>query len=267
MFDYHMHSTVSLDGISDARAMVAAAQAQGLREICFTDHLDYQARDTMDPGWVYSLDAYNAAYDSLRSDCLLIRRGMEFGLGPDLQSTLEADLTKRHYDFVIGSVHFVGNDDVYEPSYWVGKSVADAYRIHMEETLRCVQAMHDFDVLGHLTFICKARCNPTREPLLYREHQQIVDEILRVLIAKGIGLELNTSGMDRCGFYLPTEDFFRRYRELGGEIVTVGSDAHDVRRVGQYTREAIRLLLPVFGYVCTFADRKPIFHSARELGM
>ena len=92
-------------------------------------------------------------------------------------------------------------------------------------------------------------------------HREIVDEILRTLAAKGKGLEMNTSGVDRCGGFLPTADYFRRFKELGGQIVTVGSDAHQAHRVGQYTFDACEILKDIFGYVCTFEDRKPIFHK------
>ena len=76
-------------------------------------------------------------------------------------------------------------------------------------------------------------------------------------------MEMNTSGVDRCGGFLPTADYFRRFKELGGEIVTVGSDSHRCDRVGQYTFEACEILRDIFGYVCTFQDRKPIFHKLR----
>ena len=74
-------------------------------------------------------------------------------------------------------------------------------------------------------------------------------------------MEVNTSGMDRVGEFLPSKAFLKRFRELGGEIVTVGSDAHNADRVGQYTKEAIEMVKDIFGYVCTFENRKPIFHK------
>jgi histidinol-phosphatase (PHP family) len=80
-------------------------------------------------------------------------------------------------------------------------------------------------------------------------------------VSKGKGLEMNTSGVDRCGNFLPTADIVRRFRELGGEIVTIGSDAHAAKRVGQYAFDACEILRDIFGYVCTFEDRKPIFHK------
>ena len=87
------------------------------------------------------------------------------------------------------------------------------------------------------------------------------DEILKVLAQKGKGLELNTSGRDRCGDFLPSRDMFVRFKELGGEIVTVGSDSHRTDRVGQYSFDACALLGDIFGHVCTFEGRKPVFHK------
>ena len=257
MFDYHMHTTVSFDAKDDARAMLAAAEAKGLKEICFTDHIDYTPAMDM----VFDTAVYKAAYDDLRSDKLLIRRGMEFGLTPDNQAQLKEDLKRYDFDFVIGSVHLVDGLDVYLEPYWEGKTQQEAIERFLEQTLRCVQVHEDYDVLGHLTFISKARGNPRQELIPYESHRELFEEILKELVRHDKGLEVNTSGVDRCGGYLPTMDFARRYHELGGRIVTVGSDAHDCSRVGQYANEAVAELKEIFGYVCTFEKRQPIFHK------
>ena len=186
---------------------------------------------------------------------------MEFGLKPGNQEDLKRDLGRRHFDFVLGSVHFVDEVDVYLEPFWQGKTVGQAQALFLEETLKCVQAHGDFDVLAHLTFISKGRAHPTHQPIRLRECREIGDEILKELVRKGKGLEMNTSGVDRCGDFLPGADFFRRFRELGGQIVTIGSDAHTAGRVGQYSGEACEILKEIFGYVCTFEDRQPIFHK------
>ncbi len=259
MFDFHMHSSVSFDSREPAGNMVQAALARGLREICFTDHVDYDPAVT-EQIMVFDTRRYHETYDDLTAPGLKIRRGMEFGLTPDNQAQLRRELSRGPFDFVLGSVHFVDGMDVYLEPYWQGREVEDAYRDFLEQTLACVEAHTDYDVLAHLTFISKARGNPSHQLIDYREHSRIVDEILRQLVRHGKGLEMNTSGVDKCGGFLPTADFFRRFRELGGEIVTIGSDAHDARRVGQYTGEACRILKDIFDYVCTFQDREPIFH-------
>lgn len=259
MFDYHMHSTVSCDGHDTPEAMVAAAEAMGLQEICFTDHID-RIFTPEEPMMFRSAD-YAAAYGNLHSDKVKLRFGVEYGMRPDTREIMDRDLALRAYDYVIGSVHFARNIDVYYAPFWEGKTVAQVYTEYLQEVYRCVKANQNFDVLGHLTYISKARANPTHELVRYEEHRQIVDEILRVLAQNGKGMEMNTSGVDRCGGFLPTADFFRRFKELGGEIVTVGSDAHNAQRVGQYSKEACQVLSEIFGYVCTFAGRQPIFHK------
>jgi len=260
VFDFHMHSKVSFDGKADAKDMVQAAVAAGLREICFTDHLDYDPKGLLQD-CTFDTHVYNETYDDLHHPDVIIRRGAEFGMLPDNRDTFLEDLKRRHFDFIIGSVHFAGGVDIYLPEFWEGRTVEESERCCLEETLACVQAHDGFDVLGHITYAGKARANPVHRPVPYDAHQDIVDEILRTLARKGIGIEINTSGMDVCGAYLPAPEYLRRFKELGGEIVTVGSDAHNALRVGQYCRDACRMVADIFGYVCTFADRKPVFHK------
>ena len=256
MYDYHMHSVVSFDAKDTGLAMARAAAERGLKEICFTDHIDY----TPEMNMVFDTAAYNAMYDGLEVPGLLIRKGMEFGLTPDNREQLKKDLDRRRFDFVLGSVHLVDGVDIYLEPYWADKSHDEAIRRHLETTLEAVRVHEDYDVLGHLTYIAKCGANPRKELLRYADHRLIMDEILLELVKHEKGMELNTSGIDRCGGPLPTLDYFQRFHELGGRIVTVGSDAHDVARAGQYTHEMTAELKKIFGYVCTFEDRRPIFH-------
>lgn len=260
MYDFHMHSRVSFDGHDTGLALAQAAKNAGLKEICFTDHLDYDPLEQMGD-LTFDTEAYNAEYNDLELPGLKIRRGMEFGMTGTNTDQFKQDLQRRPFDFVLGSVHFVDDLDVYFAPYWEGKTVFAAERRYLEATLNCVRVHDDFDVLAHLTYIAKTHCHPAPRPVPYGAHQEIIDEILRILVQKGKGLELNTSGMDRCGGFLPTADYFRRFRELGGQIVTVGSDAHRCNRVGQYSFDACEILKDIFGHVCTFEDRKPIFHK------
>lgn len=260
MFDFHVHSRVSFDGHDTGEELARVALDVGLKEICFTDHMDYDpfAKKQF---MIFSEEEYRREYDHLELPGLKIRRGVELGMNSDNLEFLRESAKAYPYDFVLGSVHFVDGLDVYLEPYWKGKTMEEAERRYLEETLLCVQRNEDFDVLAHLNFVSKAQANPAPRPLPYARHREIVDEILRTLAAKGKGMEMNTSGVDRCGGYIPTADFFRRFRELGGEIVTVGSDAHRCNRVGQYCGEAAAILQDIFGYVCTFENRTPIFHK------
>ncbi len=259
MFDFHIHTTVSFDGHDCALTMARAAKAAGLREICFTDHIDDDPKGII-TNQCFGLDAYSAAYDGLEVPGLTIRKGLEFGMLPGNQASVQRYLAARKFDFVLGSLHYADGEDVYYPPYWENRTLFEGERQYLEDTLQCVREHDSFDVLAHLTYISKARHNPAHTPVEYARHREIVDEILKILVAKGKGMEINTSGVDRCGDFLPPEIYLRRFRELGGEIVTVGSDAHNADRVGQYTHRACALLKDIFGHVCTFADRKPVFH-------
>ena len=260
MFDYHMHSRVSFDAHESGENLVRAALAKGLKEICFTDHIDYDPLGTMGK-LDFDTEAYNAEYDHLQAPGLKIRRGFEFGMDVHNVEQLKKDLQRRHFDFVLGSIHFVDDLDVYFKPYWENKTVFQAERRYLEATLETLRLHDDFDVLAHLTYIGKTTSHHAPRCVPFQEHREIIEEILKLLVAKGKGMEINTSGVDSCGGFLPTADYFRRFRELGGEIVTIGSDAHTSDRVGQYSFEACAVLKDIFGYVCTFEDRKPIFHK------
>ncbi len=260
MFDYHMHTTVSYDGKSDPKEMVEAAAAAGLKEICFTDHLDYTHAMPREET-CFRPEDYRNAYAGLQAPGLLIRQGVEVGLTTWNAGQIREDIARFPYDFVLGSVHFIEDTDPYFPEFWDGKTVLQAEQLYFREVYRCVECQDDFDVLGHLTYIGKLSANPAHRVPLLAEHREIIAEIMKKLIEKGKGIEINTSGRDRCGDFLPGADYLRLYKDLGGSIVTVGSDAHKTDRVGQYTCLACRLAGEIFGHVCTFQNRRPIFHK------
>ena len=260
MFDYHMHCKVSTDSVEEPAKMIQAAKAAGLKQICFTDHYDHHWNET-DHHHLFCKEEYRSVFDDLHDPDIRVCKGVEFGLNRWNKEHLKEMVQWYPFDFVLGSVHFAQGRDPYEPEYWEGKTVHQAFEQYLQEVYRCVKLHDDFDVLGHLTYVCKSVHNPTREPVKMADFQDLTDEIMKVLVQKGKGMEINTSGVDRCGAFLPSADFMRRFKELGGQIVTVGSDAHDAGRVGQYCHEAAHILQDLFGYVCTFEGRKPTFHK------
>lgn len=260
MFDYHMHTKVSFDSAAEPMDMIRAAEKLGLKEICFTDHCDHNA-DPNGKHDVFTLEEYGEAYDKVDSSLVKVRRGIEFGMTGWNATEGEKILSARDYDFVIGSCHYAGSYDPYFPEFWNGINLDQAVTTYLTTILDCIKIHDNFDVLGHLTYVCKSSYNPTRKTVPYRDYADLSDEIMKILVEKGKGMEINTSGVDRAGDFLPSIDYLRRFRELGGEIVTIGSDAHEPSRVGQYAKEAMELAKEVFGYVCTFEKRKPIFHK------
>ena len=261
MFDFHMHSTVSYDGFGAPLAMAQAAKEAGLKEICFTDHLDYM-HVPLYGEMKFRVENYNHAYDGLQVEGIVIRNGVEIGMTPWNMEEVKCDLQQRRYDFVLGSVHFFDDIDPYlDEAVWKEHTQEWVERRYFEELLACVRCHDDFDVLGHLTYISKVGANPNPRKIALAEYQDAVDEVLKLLVSKGKGMEVNTSGMSRFGDYLPGEEYLRRFKELGGEIVTVGSDSHNTDRVGEHTFAVCQMLKDIFGHVCTFEGRKPIFHK------
>lgn len=261
MFNFHLHGSLSFDCETPAADQIRAAAAAGLQEICFTDHFD-QNSDPKKPGFTFTPAEYRAIYDAVVPPAgLTVRRGLEFGLTNWNQGTLAEMTAALPLDFVIGSVHVVDGWDPYEPEYWEGKTVKQAFTRYLEAVLDCVRVHDGFDVLGHLNYVCKAPPSPTHEPLHYEDYRELTDEILRTLVRKGRGLEINTSGLSAVGEMLPGPAFLRRFRELGGEIVTVGTDAHTPDRIAYAIPEALALAGEIFGHVCTFQNRQPVFHK------
>ena len=260
MFDFHLHTSISFDSEEKAENMVKKAEEIGLKEICFTDHYDFHdIDDTLHN--LFSLEDYKNAYDHLTSEKVKLRRGVEMGLTYKFKKETEEFLAKRDFDFVIGSVHYAGGHDPYFPEFWSDITLEEATKKYLEVTLDCVKIHDNFDVLGHLTYVFKSAHNPLHKALPYIDIKDLSDEIMKVLVAKGKGMEINTSGVDRAGSFLPSCDYLKRFKDLGGEIVTIGSDAHDITRIGQYSKEALEIVKDIFGYVCTFENRKPIFHK------
>ena len=260
MFDYHMHSMVSFDSECAPEDMIKAAKKAGLQEICFTDHYDFndvfkEKRD------LFTIEQYQNAHDKLDSEDLMIRRGVEFGLTTWNQKELKELLSAYDFDFVLGSVHYAGGYDPYFEEFWMHNGIDVAFEKYLLQTLECVKVQENFDVLGHINYVCKSAHSPTKKPLYYADYADICDEIMKTIAQKGIGMEINTSGVDRVGDFLPSLDYLKRFKELGGQVITVGSDAHDDSRVGQYIPRALEMAKEVFGYVCTFEKRKPVFHK------
>ena len=261
MFDYHIHSGLSFDSECSALKMAQKAANSGLKEICFTDHFDYLF-DPYDKHYLFTKEEHSNTYESILINGIKIKKGVEFGLTPWDAPYLEELLKNINFDFVIGSVHYLESGDPYtEEKFWSGRSIKESYRDYLESVYNCVKIHNNFSVLGHLTYISKCKQNPTKEPVLYKDFSDISDEIMKELAYKGIGMEVNTSGIDLVGKFLPDKEFLVRFKELGGEIITVGTDSHNEKRVGQYIPQALDMIKDIFGYVCTFENRKPIFNK------
>lgn len=260
--DFHLHTEFSGDSDTPVRKQVERAISLGMKEICITDHHDYDA-DFTDIDFTLDIEAYLTYMKQIQEeykDQIRVGIGIELGLQTHLKDYLERLLEEYSFDFVIGSSHFADQMDPYFPEFFNGRTEREAYGRFFEVSLKRAKTLDCFDSYGHLDYVVRYGPNKNRD-YSYRDYQEYIDPILKALIAKGKGLECNTGGYKyRLGHPNPAEDILKRYRELGGEILTIGSDAHAPEHVGygfDLAREA--LIHCGFRYYTVFHERKPEF--------
>ncbi|MBQ6845320.1 MAG: histidinol-phosphatase HisJ family protein [Agathobacter sp.] len=262
LYDTHIHTHFSGDSQADPCAIAQKAFELGLKGICFTDHLDIDYKE--EPG-LFDLDipAYQKEISFVKEnykDKLDICCGIELGLQPYLEAENQKVITENNFDFVIGSTHVIKQVDIYYPSYYKGRNEADCYREYFEETLKNAQSAVDFDVYGHLDYVVRYGPNKNKY-YTFEKYADVIDEILRVLITKGKGLELNTAGFKYgLGHAHPIIPVLKRYKELGGEILTLGSDGHAPEQIAwDFAKVPAILNEAGFTYFTVFHNRKPEF--------
>lgn len=263
MFDYHMHCDFSADCDIPMEKMAEAAAAKGLIEICFTDHIDYEYPDEtivfdFDP----SAHGKKIAEISSRFPSLTIKKGVEIGLQPHLLPRYEQLMDEHHFDFVICSLHTVENKSLHYRELFEDRSIEDAFETYYKELLYCVQNYKRYSVLGHADLI--KRYTDEQPARLFHDY---LETIFQTIIPEGKGIELNTSGT-RYGLphNMPGTDILKLYKQCGGEVLTLGSDAHKPEHIAHEFKESLELFSSLgFRYICTFTDGKPEFHPISSL--
>ena len=262
LWDAHMHSQFSGDSNAPQEDMILTAEKTGLGGICFTDHLDIDYQE--DPSlFLLDLPNYTASVLALQEKYTAkfpVRLGIELGLQPHLANLHLNILSQYPFDFVIGSSHVVHGVDPYYPNFYEGRKEEDCYREYFTSILENIHAFDGFDVYGHIDYV--VRYGPTKnENYVWTQYQDIIDEILKLLIEKGKGIEINTGGFKYgLGHPNPTEEIICRYRELGGEIITIGSDAHTPAHIGYDFQKVPDILKNAgFRYFTVFKQRKAEF--------
>ena len=257
-YDYHIHSTVSFDALSGLYDACRVAAQKGMAGLTFTEHWeeDYEGRQELVdiPSYQKQIEQARAAFPTLE-----IGMGLEFGLLRAPMAKKSQGLQLVEWDFVLGACHNIDGINVSKGHYCHGKERQAAYHGYIQELYSFVQSSPHFDVLAHLDLV--RRCpNYENRSLAYPEFADELDALLRLVIERGSGIEINTTAR-RYGLGGPQPDIsiLKRYRELGGEIVTVGSDSHSLQTVGYDMESGYALLRAAgFRYVSLFRKRKCI---------
>jgi len=254
--DYHLHSFFSGDSEASPHAMVERAISLGMKTICFTDHCD---TDSEDPAFILDTDAYMNRMMEIREQYwnrIEVCIGVELGMQPHLAKR-HLDYVKQYpFDFIIASQHLVYGKDPYYPEVFQEREDRAVYRRYFEELYENVKVFSEYHVLGHLDYVVRYGTHKA-EQYGYNEYADIIDAILRNIVQNGCGIEVNTSGLKYgLSFPNPHMDILRRYRELGGEIITIGSDAHSPEYIGYDFSLTVDILKDIgFGFLAEFRQK------------
>ena len=263
--DHHVHCDFSPDSPTPAREQILRAIELGMPCLCFTDHMDYDYPEEANIIFDLKPEIYLPAMRKLKeefADRIDVRIGMEIGLETCYQDKILSYIDSAPWDFVIGSIHLSDRKDPYLPSYFAGRTSYEAYRRYFESTLECLESFPPtYDIFGHLDYVF--RCGDRCVTNAWKEWPDLIDAILRQIVDQGLGLDVNTGGM-KYGLpsQHPHDDILRRYRELGGELITLGSDAHRTIHLGDRFPEVGENLKALgFKYAAAYKERKPEFYK------
>ncbi len=270
--DYHVHSNYSDDSNYLMRDVVLDAIDLQLDEICFCDHVDYGIKldhhnlsiaDKINyimnvdyPSYLEEIDQLSKVY----GEKIKIKKGLEFGVQTHTIPLYEELFYKYDFDFIILSCHQVENLEFWTQDFQKGKSQKQYNEGYYHELLKVVKAYKNYSVLGHLDLI-KRYDKKGLYP--FRKVKPIIKEILQVVVGDGKGIEVNTSSF-RYGFedLMPSTEILKMYLDLGGKIVTIGSDSHHQDHLGSNIDHVKKLLKELgFEYHCTFEGMEPRYHK------
>lgn len=261
--DYHVHSRFSSDSTAPMEEMVEKAISLGMNKICFTDHMDYDFPDSYGLPFVFDPEEYFDELEKITSrykSKIKILKGIELGLQPYLAPRYQKLMEDYDFDFAIGSSHLVGGIDPYYPEYWSRQSLEEGLILYFQSIIDNVKAFTGYQVYGHLDYV--VRYVPDKKLIYsYEKFADIIDEMLKTIISHGKAIEVNTAGYKYgLGYPHPQTDVLKRYKELGGEIITIGSDGHKPEHLGYDFPKAEQLLISLgFKYYATFEKKVPVF--------
>ena len=281
LVDYHVHSEFSDDSIYEMEQVVKDAISKGLSEICFTDHVDYGIKKDWDdpdgvekrrggpgePDWMYLANVDYPKYvekihflQEKYKDQITIKIGLEFGMQTYTIQKYEGLFSKYNFDFILLSIHQIEDKEFWTGDYQAGKTQKEYNEQYYDELYNLVCHYKNYSCLAHLDLI--VRYDPCGA-YPFEKVKPIITKILKQVIQDGKGIELNTSyHRYKLKDTQPSRDILKLYKELGGTIITIGSDSHKESHLGAYVDEAQDILKEIgFEYYCTFDRMKPIYHK------
>ncbi len=255
--DQHIHSALSLDGRSPLLEQVRACRDAGVTQVCFTEHIDF---GTQDGDFTVDFDEYVRQIEQARAAFpdLCIRVGLELGDTEESRGRVLEQSNVLPLDFKLLSRHLIGGID---PScgakFFAHRTREQAAHEYCHAVYESVTRFPDYDAVAHIGYVFKFVQGDGFPPLRYRDEPDLIDAILRFMAEHGKALEVNTSRWTRFGEGMPGKDILLRFCELGGEWITLGSDAHDTASVAQGFAQATECVKACgFEYLAVFKQRR-----------
>lgn len=226
MFDTHIHTKFSSDSKMELEDAIKYAKNKNISMI-ITEHMDLK----FPKKGLFCFDAaqYFEEYDKYRGDDLLL--GVEIGMKEDCVQESKKVAKNNPFDYIIGSVHLVNNLDIYYEEYYKEKNKREAYKKYFIAMLESIKTYDFIDSMGHIDYISRYAKYEDKE-IYYDEYSDIIDEILKVLINTDKCMELNTRRLNDENAVKNIIPIYKRFRELGGQNITIGSDAHNALSIG-----------------------------------
>ncbi|MEJ8554798.1 histidinol-phosphatase HisJ family protein [Tepidibacter sp. Z1-5] len=261
IIDSHIHTDYSPDCKAKMEDIVIKAVELGLKQIIFTDHVDYDSPDELFMKEIdYSEYMKEIKYLRDKYKEIEILMGVEIGYQPHLNKKLDKFIKSYPFDFVICSMHSCEGLDLYNGDFFKGKTQRQSYMRYFESIKYCIETYDNYDVYGHLDYIVRYG-NFDNKKLKYEDFKEIIDEILDLIIKKGKGIEVNTAGFRyNLKTTHPNTDIVKRYIEMGGNVITIGSDAHKPDDLCADFDQAIKILKAIgVKKIAQFKNRIPSF--------
>ncbi|MBS3990884.1 MAG: histidinol-phosphatase HisJ family protein [Erysipelothrix sp.] len=267
MIDAHNHTLFSEDCEATLESMIESAISKGIKHYTITDHLDL---DYQDKRYKFDLnhrerkEAIHAAQEKYK-DKIEIYYGLECGVQPHIIEEVEKIILNEGFDFVIASMHTTHKKDLYNQDFYQGLSPLEAYRAYIKEFTICLDTMSHYSVVGHLDIV--KRYHTDLHQVSLEDVEEEIKDLLRVVIKKGKGIEINTSGYkDAFNHAFPHPQILSWYQELGGHLITLGSDAHFPERIAQFYPQALESLESLgFKKIAVFKSMIPFFIDIEDV--
>lgn len=252
MFNCHIHTRFSSDCDMDIKEAIDISKKTGIG-IIVTDHMDLGLYD--DGRFTFNVDEFFKEYKEYRSERLLL--GIEIGMRNDYERENRKIAEDYSFDYVLGSVHVVNGYDIFYDEYYAEKNKKMAYEEYFDCMLKCLKTYDFIDCLGHIDYIARYGRYEDKE-IYYDEYREYIDEVLSIAAKKGISIEVNTRRLNDREAYLNLLKIYKRFKELGGETATIGSDSHRALDIQKGLKEACEIIKAAYLTPVYYKERKAV---------